>query len=75
MIELWKQMLAVIFVAIAVCLAMEVFHYVLNGGKDDDKPEMRIIEVDGHEYVRLQFKNASAIGHKADCRLCKKDKQ
>ena len=74
--ELWKQMLAVIFVAIAVCLAMGAFHYVLNGGKDDDKPEMRIIEADGHEYIIMTFSSfpeGRCVAHKADCRFCKKE--
>lgn len=74
MIELWKQMLAVIFIAVAVCVVMDCFHYLLDDNAKDDKPEKLIIEVDGHEYVLLRFRHDSVIGHKVDCRFCKKEK-
>ncbi len=75
MSDFLKNMLIGLFLAIVLAFMFSGIDY-LFGGKTD-KPEIRIVEINGHEYIIMTFSSfpeGRCVAHKVDCRFCKKEK-
>lgn len=76
LIGLFLATVIALFLATVLALMFSGTHYLF--GNKTDKPETRIVEVDGHEYIIMTFSSfpeGKCLAHKADCRFCKKEKQ
>ena len=74
MSDFLKNMLIGLFLAIVFAFILSGIRYLFDN--KTDKPETCIVEVDGHEYIIMTFSSfpeGRCIGHKADCRFCRKE--
>ena len=69
MIGFLKNMLIGLFLAIVFALMFSGIRYLFDNKTNE--PEIRIVEIDGHEYIIMTFSSfpeGRCVAHKADCK-------